>query len=166
MSQSDNGGCGCLAMIGVLFLLLCAYPVFDGYVNRGLPAKEKAAIQVEAAVNQLESKWYLSVSVKNPTEWIIGHATVALTVTLRDGTRRDFIGKIESGGSTNLDISSKESGVRYCAFPLPEDAATLFARNEVEKWDWRITGLDGRRNPIRLVKRPVDWLRGLFEREN
>lgn len=163
MDDTDRSSCGCFFLVLLLALVcVCAYPLYDGYINRSLPKDERSLITATVSIDRVADSWHLTSTITNKSEWIVGTATVTLSVTLKDGRQMSFTGNLESFGKTSLDISNKE-GRRSCQLILGPNAAGYFSRAEVDKWTWWLE-IDGRRRPIRLVKGPIDWIRSLFDR--
>ncbi|HNY43032.1 MAG TPA: hypothetical protein PKJ41_21690 [Bryobacteraceae bacterium] len=163
--SNESEGCGCLLMLcGISLLLLIAYPIYDGYVNRGLPEDAQKAIHGRANIYNGDKNAYLSIMISNDSEWILGNSTARVTINLLNGRSVEYSGSVVSWKEEELNIAPNEQG-RWCSLRFPEELIQTVRAVGYKDFSWSLVEPRGRRVPIKLVKRPIDWCSGLFERD-
>ena len=176
MSEAEDiGAYGCLAVLGLMAcgVFYSVYALYDGYYSRELPADQTALIEAKAHISTSANKRLLDITLENNSEWIITEISTKISVSLEDGSSRNYVRKANAkpyyGNSADLEITPQNTG--YCVAPLPEALDGYFSKGQVKKWTWNAVFV-GHRRPIRLVKIPAQYLmnlwpkvKGLFERE-
>ena len=164
MSNTNSGGCGCLALLGII-VIATIYPIYDGYISREVDKDQRAKITFGEPVFIYKGldRPYLFVGISNDSDWILSKVTATLTYTSEDGATHELIGMTDKINDAEKFEIIPGATIQTPIFFGPEAGKSLIQVN-VTRWSWRVTQVQAHRRPIKLVKRPVDFLMGLFER--
>lgn len=166
-SNADGYGCGCLFLFMLGLILAMVYPFYDGYFIRDLPEGVQSSIEAESHVILKtayldENSCYVSVTLTNNSGWVIEESRVLVTFRSGDESYRCSLKLEKPYQNGKLGLSSSNSPEEYW-LTLPKDGVLFLKENNLEESHSSIW-MRGRRRPFKLVKAPVDWVMGLFER--
>ncbi len=168
MNDEDLGclGLGCL---GVLAIIVCviAYPFYDGYYSRNLPESELKEIDAQGYFSDQGDTKILRIRIDYRGDWIItefseGFIEVELAKNHTQYVRGERVIHQAPLPITNGSLAMVEFEVAekdYNQFTAESNS------NYLIRLKCKIHRVKGHRRPIKLVQAPIDFIKGLFERE-
>jgi hypothetical protein len=139
---------------------MVVYPLYDGYWSRSLPTDEFELIGSHAT--QSGQNEYVFIRCVNNSTWTVSKVKGRMVFQYPDGSSEVIIDFLETRGGE--DILIRPGYNPWLRMKTSPKLSKVLQNGYFQSFEWTLLEVYGTPKPMRIVKAPVDWIEGLFER--